>query len=81
MLNAAQGLFVPVERDPEKCPDVGQELVEISTFFANIGSNSPILILLWRVKVILIDGIEVFLYIQWRVVCHTRSELFLSFAA
>jgi hypothetical protein len=80
VLNTAPGLFVPVERHPEKCPDVGQELVEISTFFANIGSNSPILILLWRVKVILINRIKVFLYIQRHVLCHTRSELFLSFA-
>jgi hypothetical protein len=67
VLNDLLDSCIPVDSDPEKSPNVQDELVEMSRLFANIGSNSAVLIFLvlfWRAKVIVIDVIETILYIQ-----------------
>jgi hypothetical protein len=54
-------LLVPMDSDPDKSPNLQRQFVEISGFLADIGSNSPVLILLvlfLDVKAIPIDVIR-----------------------
>jgi hypothetical protein len=78
------GLFSPFNLDSEKCPNAKEELVEISRFFVDISSNSPIvilLILIWYAKIITIDAIEILLYVHWQALRHANYEPSFSFAS
>jgi hypothetical protein len=75
------GVLHPGRLGPEKSSNLEQDLLEISSFFTNIGSNSPVVILLPCVKVIVIDVIEVRLCVQWRVLRRASTKLSVPFPA
>jgi hypothetical protein len=58
-------------------------VLEISRFLADTGSNSPVamlLVLFWYVKVIIIEVVEMLLCIQWRVACKSSGKPAFFFA-
>jgi hypothetical protein len=75
VINYLLGLLIPVDMDTEKLPNASTQdgLFEIGRFFADIDSNSLIVIffaLFWHVNSIVINVMEVLLYRQWGAFCY-----------
>jgi hypothetical protein len=76
-------VFIPVDSDRERFPNVQRELVGISQFFSDFYFNSRVvtLLLLFRnIKSVIIDVIKILLYVQWPVLSRASSTLSFSLA-